>query len=76
MELITSKNPLERVLYDKEHKDKLVELGCYQEWKENIKNLSSSKDLRGCDFREFIDDSFLWSRTPQGNSFWSAICRK
>ena len=80
MELIISKNPVVKVLYSKEQKDKMIELGCYDKWKANMRTFRSgcteSLDYRKDSFGFFIGASFLWAFTPEGDNYWDEISTK
>lgn len=56
----------------------LNELGVYDKWKSNIINLKSEFDMNyvlsdKCRFSKFINRSFSWSKTKEGDSFWREI---
>ena len=56
----------------------LNELGVYDKWKDNVINLKSELHMNyvlseKCRFSNFINRSFSWSQTKEGDSFWREI---
>ena len=56
----------------------LNELGVYDKWKDNVINLKSELHMNyvlseKCRFSNFINRSFSWSQTKEGDSFWRNI---
>ena len=56
----------------------LNELGVYDKWKDNVINLKSELHMnyvlsKKCRFSNFINRSFSWSQTKEGDSFWREI---
>ena len=56
----------------------LNELGVYDKWKTNIINLKSEIHMNyvlsdKCRFSKFINRSFSWSQTKEGDYFWREI---
>ena len=56
----------------------LNELGVYDKWKDNVINLKSELQMNyvlseKCRFSNFINRSFSWSQTKEGDSFWREI---
>ena len=56
----------------------LNELGVYDKWKDNVINLKSELHVNyfliyKCRFSKFINQSFSWSQTKEGDSFWREI---
>lgn len=56
----------------------LNELGVYDKWKDNVINLKSELHMNyvlseKCRFSNFINRSFRWSQTKEGDSFWRNI---
>lgn len=70
----------------KEFKDKLVELGVYEQWRDNVisrakiagynldSHISELND-ESC-FTGMIYGSFTWNITPEGYMFWKNISTK
>ena len=56
----------------------LNELGVYDKWKDNVINLKSELHMNyvlseKCRFSNFINRSFSWSQTKEGDTFWRNI---
>ena len=56
----------------------LNELGVYDKWKANVINLKSEHHMNyvlsdKCRFSNFINQSFTWVKTKEGDSFWREI---
>lgn len=67
----------------KAFKNKLIELGVYEQWENNVinQNLSSLSNFIVSlnsvnNFWYFINGSFKWDSTPEGYDFWLDISNK
>ena len=74
----------EKLKKSDELKARLIKLGCFDEFCENLngKNVISfnvfvdDKTREKYMFSVFILGSFTWLNTPQGHDFWNDICKK